>query len=62
MKLRLPALLSFSLLVSAALPGGVKVGDQVTHQFREAPLNGGSIKTLQDLRGVPILIEYWGHN
>jgi hypothetical protein len=62
MKLRMTALLTVSLLASAALPGGVKVGDLVQHQFREPLLNGGTLKSLGDLRGTPILIEYWGHN
>ncbi len=60
MLLRIPGLLALTVAASAALPAGVKVGDSVTHQFREAPLNGGGIKTLQDLRGTPVLIEFWG--
>jgi hypothetical protein len=60
MLLRFPALIALTAAVSVALPGGVKVGDSVSHQFREAPLNGGGIKTLQDLRGTPVLIEFWG--
>jgi hypothetical protein len=62
MKLCIPTLLALSLLVSASAPAGVKVGDLVQHQFREPLLNGGTLKSLNDLRGTPILIEYWGHN
>jgi hypothetical protein len=60
MLLRIPALVALSIAASVPAPGGVKVGDLVQHQFREAPLNGGGIKTLQDLRGTPVLIEFWG--
>ncbi len=60
MLLRFPALLCLTVAASAALPGGVKIGDSVQYQFREAPFNAGGLKTLQDLRGTPILIEFWG--
>jgi hypothetical protein len=62
MLLRIPALIALALTASVAAPAGVKVGDMVTHQFRAAPLNGGGIKSLQDLRGTPVLIEFWGRN
>lgn len=60
MNLRIPALAALTFLASAALPGGVKPGDSVQYQFRESPLNGGGLKSLQELRGTPILIEFWG--
>jgi hypothetical protein len=56
----LTALLALTVASTPAAPAGVKVGDLVQHQFRESPLNGGGIKTLQDLRGTPVLIEFWG--
>jgi hypothetical protein len=60
MLLRIPAIVALTVAATAALPGGVKVGDSVQYQFRESPLNGGGLKSLQDLRGTPILIEFWG--
>lgn len=57
--MRISALLAVAAAVAPA-PAGVKVGDLVTHQFREAPLNAGSVKSLADLRGTPVLIEFWG--
>jgi hypothetical protein len=45
-----------------ALYAGVAVGDLVQYKFREAPLNGGSVQSLQDLHGTPVLIEFWGRN
>jgi len=50
------------LALSCAAPGGVKVGDTVQYKFRDPLLNGPGVKSLQDLRGTPILIEFWGHN
>lgn len=54
------AILALTLAAAPAQPAGVKVGDLVQHQFRESPLNGGGLKALQDLRGTPVLIEFWG--
>jgi len=54
------ALLALTVASAPAPVAGVKVGDLVSHQFREAPLNAGSVKSLQDLRGTPVLIEFWG--
>ncbi len=54
--------ISAILSLTIALTGGVKVGDSVQYKFRDAVLNGPGLKSLQDLRGTPILIEFWGHN
>jgi len=59
MLMRFSALLAAAAVVAPS-PAGVKVGDLVTHQFHDAPLNAGSVKSLQDLRGTPVLIEFWG--
>jgi len=50
------------LALTLAAPGGVKVGDTVQYKFREAAFNGPGLKSMQDLRGAPVLIEFWGHN
>lgn len=60
MLLSLPALLVFTLAASPSAPAGVKVGDAVAYKFREAPLNAGGVQSMQDLRGTPVLIEFWG--
>ena len=60
MLLRLSALLAATAAIAPAPVAGVKIGDIVNHQFRQAPLNAGSVKSLQDLRGTPVLIEFWG--
>ena len=58
MLLPIAAILALSFVVS----GGVKVGDTVQYKFCDPVLNGPGLKSLQDLRGTPILIEFWGHN
>jgi len=62
MLLRLSALLAATAAVRARPRcGREESADLVTHQFREsAAPTRGSVKTLQDLRGTPVLIEFWG--
>ena len=31
-------------------------------KFRESPVNALGIRGIADLRGKPILIDFWGHN
>jgi len=38
--------------------GGAATG----HQFREAPLNAMGVKSLEELRGKPVVIDFWGRN
>ena len=46
---------------SAALVGGkVEVGSTPSHIFRESPLNGMGVKSLDAYRGRPVLVEFWG--
>ncbi|MBM3990496.1 MAG: hypothetical protein FJ298_05735 [Planctomycetes bacterium] len=46
--------------LSASRP--VAEGEQVEFKFREAPVNAAGVKGLGDLRGVPVLIDFWGKN
>lgn len=48
------------MLAAAGFAGGVQVGDEVRYDFREPPLNGLGLKSLRELRGTPVLIEFWG--
>lgn len=34
----------------------------VDYTWREAPMNSMGIKSLSDLRGKPVLIDFWGRN
>jgi hypothetical protein len=37
-------------------------GTETEYKFREAPLNSFGVKSLTDLRGKPIVIDFWGKN
>lgn len=35
-------------------------GTTPSYSFRKAPLNSYGLKSLEDLRGKPVLVEFWG--
>jgi hypothetical protein len=37
-------------------------GSPVDYSFREPPLNSLGIKSMSELRGKPIVIDFWGKN
>jgi hypothetical protein len=39
---------------------GVQVGDVVAHTFEKPIVNGLGARSLEDLRGMPVLIDFWG--
>ncbi|MCA8957193.1 MAG: hypothetical protein KDC87_14050 [Planctomycetes bacterium] len=45
---------------SAFAQGKVGVGDEPSYTFRTSPLQGGGIQSLKDLRGKPVLVDFWG--
>lgn len=38
----------------------VEVGETLDHSFRNAPINSLGVKSLKELRGKPVLVEFWG--
>ena len=38
----------------------VNAGDAIDFTFAEAPLNSVGLKSFADLKGRPVLIEFWG--
>ena len=63
--------LSTALLTAATLSGGLVAGpvpglvpglgdDTATHTFRSSPFNANGLASLEELRGKPVLIEFWG--
>lgn len=44
----------------ASSPEGVSVGEEVAYTFRSAPLGGMGVTSLADLKGKPVLVEFWG--
>jgi hypothetical protein len=41
-------------------PEGIDVGDVASHSFSAPPWNARGTKSLEDLRGRPVLVEFWG--
>lgn len=57
--LRTLALATFALLaVTPSVHAGV--GDTVDTKFRTAPVNAMGITGFADLRGKPVLVDFWG--
>ena len=61
--LLVPALFAVLLPGFTASPqdGVAEVGDSVSYSFLEVPVNGMGISSLDDLKGKPVLLEFWGH-
>jgi hypothetical protein len=62
------ALSSAGLLVLSALsvppapvaPGSIRPGDVPQYRFHQPLVNGLGSESLSDLRGKPVLIDFWG--
>lgn len=55
------AVTALPLLAAAAGPQSVaEVGAKPEYKFRTSPTNAMGIKSLEDLKGKPVLIEFWG--
>ena len=54
--------LSLTFLATSAPAQGltVNIGDHPEYTFRKAPFNSRGVQNLQDLRGKPLLIDFWG--
>lgn len=59
---RTSLLLASAMLATAPLSAQVKEGDTPEYSFRTPIQNGMGAKSLADLRGKPILVEFWGIN
>ena len=59
-------LISLGLAAGVLLSGSamgqevVDVGAKPSYSFRSAPTNSMGIKSLEELKGKPVLIEFWG--
>ncbi len=49
-------------LTSAAGPAPADTAETVDYTFRELPLGSMGIKTLSELRGKPVVIDFWGQH
>ena len=47
-------------LSAPAAAEGVEVGERIDYQFRRSLVNGRGAKSMEDFRGRPVLVEFWG--
>lgn len=59
---RTSLLLAGAMLATAPISAQVKEGDTPEYSFRAPIQNGMGAKSLVDLRGKPVLVEFWGIN
>ncbi len=53
---------SVALTGALAAQGTASVGDTPTYTFRGEVLDGHGLESLEDLRGRPVLVDFWGTN
>ena len=53
------AALGGAALLLGARPAEVAIGDRPKYDFQAAPDNSLGLKSLEALRGKPVLIEFW---
>jgi hypothetical protein len=51
---------TLALLAPRAHSGEAAVSEVASYTFSEPLLNGMGVTSLDDLRGKPVLIEFWG--
>lgn len=49
-----------ALAAVAAAPGTRSGGESTSFTFRTAPVNSMGVKSMADLLGKPVLIDFWG--
>jgi hypothetical protein len=54
------SLLGLAALTQIAPAQEVELGSKPVHEFRQKPINSMGIESLADLRGKPVLVEFWG--
>lgn len=54
------AIASLALAGLALRPAALEEGKKVDYRFSTPPVNAAGIKSLAELRGKPVLIDFWG--
>jgi len=52
--------LAITLLGTLAFTTSAGGGESTRYTFRNAPVNSMGVKSMADLRGKPVLIDFWG--
>lgn len=55
-------LAGLALVGAAWVSASAPVGDSkpIEHRFSQAPVNAMGVRSLADLRGKPVLVDFWG--
>jgi hypothetical protein len=48
--------------VALLLANATGAGDSANYKFSKSPVNAMGVQGIADLRGKPILIDFWGEN
>lgn len=48
------------LTLSSLTGAQVKIGERIEHTFSNPPVGSMGVKSLEELVGKPVLIEFWG--
>ncbi|HPF14791.1 MAG: hypothetical protein H6830_08575 [Planctomycetes bacterium] len=57
----LAGLLAVPLFAASVSPQGpITVGDTAAYTFRSEPVHAMGVKSLEAMRGKPVLVEFWG--
>lgn len=54
-------LLAADLLPTPAVDNPLQIGEIAKYKFKEPPLNGLGVTSLENLRGKPVLVAHWGN-
>ncbi|MBL8858344.1 MAG: hypothetical protein JNL28_07575 [Planctomycetes bacterium] len=56
------AAVACTLWLDASMAAAPAAPLALDYTFRESPLNGNGLKSMAELRGKPIIIDFWGKN
>jgi hypothetical protein len=60
MKHTLLPLVLFGALLTTSASAQIEVGQEMSFTFQNSPVNSYGVQSLDDLRGRPVFVEFWG--
>lgn len=54
------AIVAAFVAAESATAQTAKVGEKMAYTFQQPIMNGQGVKSLDDLRGRPVVVEFWG--
>ena len=53
-------LAALAITLASAGVSNANTGDSRSYRFQKAPVNSMGLKSMAELRGKPVLIDFWG--